>query len=429
MKIFDRFRARPEAQLRPPQEEARQEPDLKEAPPRPRASMTGAVFQGLNDPALLEFIRDGQVSVSSSMLRNTSALRCLSLIGNGLGMLPVNLYHTGAEKEIAKDHPAHKLLRYKPNPWQTPMEFKSQMQVLLETEGNAYARIIRSGGRPIHLIPYEKGQVQARLGGNYRMQYTCTAEHGGQITLDQDEILHIRELSIDGVLGLSKRQLSEEVFELATQAQRAALSVFKTGVMAGGAIEVPSPLSDEAFSRMKETRDSQYSGADNANKWMILEEGAKANPFTSTARDGQQLESRNHQIEEVARLYGVPRPLLMMDDTSWGSGIEQLAIFFVQFTMSSRFTAWEQALARSLLTDQERERLQFKFNVRALLRGTLKDQADYLAKSLGAGGHQGWHGVNEVRDLLDYPADPDPKFNRPPDPMGTKASNEPQTTP
>lgn len=399
-----------------------------EAKSRPKASAEGITFQGLDDPALLEFIRNGQLGESNRMLRNTSALRSLSLIGNGLGMLPVSLYRSGSDKEIVKDHPAHKLLRFKPNPWQTPMEFKSQMQVLLETEGNAYARIIRAAGRPIHLIPFEKGRVDAKLGSNWRMQYRCTTENGGQLTLDQDEILHVRELSIDGVLGLSKRRLSCEVFELAEQAQRAAANVFKTGVMAGGAIEVPNAMSDQAYQRMKTARDEEYSGAENVNKWMIMEEGAKANPFTSTAKDGQQLESRNHQIEEVARLYGVPRPLLMMDDTSWGSGIEQLAIFFVQFTMTPRFTAWEEALARSLLTDHERENLYFKFNERALLRGTLKDQADYFAKALGAGGHQGWHGVNEVRELLEYPADPNPKFNTPPEPMGKKASNEPQAT-
>lgn len=410
MSIFDMFRRKPEARS------------------RPKASAEGITFQGLDDPALLEFIRNGQLGESNRMLRNTSALRSLSLIGNGLGMLPVSLYRSGSDKEIVKDHPAHKLLRFKPNPWQTPMEFKSQMQVLLETEGNAYARIIRAAGRPIHLIPFEKGRVDAKLGSNWRMQYRCTTENGGQLTLDQDEILHVRELSIDGVLGLSKRRLSAEVFELAEQAQRAAGNVFKTGVMAGGAIEVPNAMSDQAYQRMKTARDEEYSGAENVNKWMIMEEGAKANPFTSTAKDGQQLESRNHQIEEVARLYGVPRPLLMMDDTSWGSGIEQLAIFFVQFTMTPRFTAWEEALARSLLTDRERENLYFKFNERALLRGTLKDQADYFAKALGAGGHQGWHGVNEVRELLEYPADPNPKFNTPPEPMGKKASNESEKT-
>lgn len=395
---------------------------------RPRASAEGITFQGLDDPALLEFIRNGQTTSANRMVRNMAALRSLSLISNGLGMLPISLYEAGSDKKVMREHQAHKLIRVKPNPWQTPMEFKSQMQLLLETEGNAYARIIRSGTRPIHLIPFEKGRVQAKLGSNYRMQYTCTTENGNQLTLDQEEILHIREISFDGVLGLSKRQLSEDVFDLAASAQRAAVNVFKTGVMAGGAIEVPNALSDQAYKRMKESLADEYSGAENVNKWMIAEEGAKANRFSSNAKDAQQVENRNHQIEEVARLYGVPRPLLMMDDTSWGSGIEQLAIFFVQFTMAPRFVCWEQALARSLLTDRERESLYFKTNERALLRGTLKDQSEYFAKALGSGGHQPWHTANEIRDLAEYPADSDPKFNTLGDPSGKKASNEPQKT-
>lgn len=397
-----------------------------EAQSRPSASAEGVTFAGLDDPALLEYIRGSQSGVNAKMLRNTAALRCLTLIGNGLGMLPTSLYEAGAEKKVLKEHPAHKLLRFKPNPYQTPMEFKAQMQLLLETEGNAYARIIRSGSRPIHLIPFEKGRVDAKLGADFSMRYRCQTENGNQITLDQDEVLHIRDLSLDGVVGLSRQKLSQDVFELADAARKAAANVFKTGVMAGGAIEVPHALSDQAYQRMKQSLEQEYSGADNVNKWMIAEEGATAKPFASTAKDGQQIENRNHQIEEVARLYGVPRPLLMMDDTSWGSGIEQLAIFFVQYTLAPRFVAWEQALARALLTDRERESLYFKFNERALMRGTLKDQADYFAKALGAGGHQPWHTADEVRDLVEYPASDLPHASQLGQPSGKKDANEPK---
>lgn len=395
----------------------------------PRAEATSTItFTGMDDPALLEFIRNGQRGSEITMLRNTAALRCLTLISNGLGMLPTNLYRSGDDKEIAKDHPAYKLLRVKPNPWQTPMEFKSQMQVLLETEGNAYARVIRAADRPIHLIPFEKGRVDPKLGSNFRMQYRCQTENGGQITLDQDEILHVRDLSLDGVAGLSRRKLSTEVFELAQGAQRAASRVFEKGVMAGGAIEVKDALSDKAYERMRASLDNEHAGSENAGKWMLLEEGATAAKWSSTGRDAQHIENRNFQIEEVARLYGTPRPLLMMDDTSWGSGIEQLAIFFVQYTLAPRFVSWEQALERSLLTDAERGNYYFKFNERALMRGTLKDQADYFAKALGAGGHQPWHTANEVRDLADYPADPNAKFNTLGEPSGKKAPNESEKT-
>lgn len=407
MKIFDMFRRKPEARS------------------RPSAAVDGLTFTGFDDPALLEFIRTGQMASDSQMLKNTAALRCLTLICNGVGMLPVSLYASGDEKRVMKEHPAHKLLRVRPNPYQTPMEFKSQMELLLETEGNAYARIIRSGTRPIHLIPFEKGKIEPKLGSDYRMKYV---HREGGVTYDQSEILHLRDLSLDGVEGVSRRELSREVFDLADQAQKAALSVFTTGVMAGGSIEIANALSEQAYLRMRASLASEYSGSENMKKWMILEEGAKANQFASTAADAQQVENRNHQIEEVARLYGVPRPLLMMDDTSWGSGIEQLAIFFIQYTLAPRFVMWEQALSRALLTDAERENLYFKFNERALMRGTLKDQADYFAKALGAGGHQPWHSADEVRDLLDYPASDLPHTSQIGEPASRKASNEPQTT-
>ncbi|MBW4953585.1 phage portal protein, partial [Klebsiella pneumoniae] len=82
-----------------------------------------------------------------------------------------------------------------------------------------------------------------------------------------------------------------------------------------------------------------------------------------------------------------------------------------------------------LLTDAERETMYYKFNERALMRGTLKDQADYFAKALGAGGHQPWHTANEVRDLAEYPADQNAKFSTLGEPSSArKAGNEPQTT-
>ena len=93
----------------------------------------------------------------------------------------------------------------------------------------------------------------------------------------------------------------------------------------------------------------------------------------------------------------------MMDDTSWGSGIEQLGIFFIQYTLAPWFTAWEQEIARTLLTEAEEEEYYAKFNERALLRGTLKDQADFFAKALGSGGHYPWMNVNEVRGLSELP--------------------------
>lgn len=397
---------------------------------QPRAEAgTSITFTGLDDPALLEFLRNGLSSMNlqgASSLRNMAVLRCVSLISNGIGMLPVNLLEYGDAKAVVEAHAAHRLIKRKPNDWMTPIELKSLLQLHALLHGNGYARIIWAGDRPIRMIPLNPLRTEPKLTDEWRMVYETTLNNGRKLTLPAKEVFHLRDLSLDGIKGLSRSKLAAEAIQLAISAEKAAGRVFKTGVMATGAIEVPNALSDNAYKRIKESLTDNYGGAENAGNWMVLEENAKANRFSSTAEEAQQIENRNHQIEEIARLYGVPRPLLMMDDTSWGSGVEQLAIFFVQYTLAPWFVAWEQALARVFLTDKELDKLYFKFNERALLRGTLKDQADFFTKALGAGGHAPWMSQNEVRGLSEMPRSPDSSADQLRNPMTQKDKpNEP----
>jgi HK97 family phage portal protein len=348
-----------------------------------------------------------------------AVLRCVTLISEAIGTLPLNLIGSDDRKRVQRDNPAHRLLKYRPNDWQTPYEFKSLLQLHTLLDGQAFARVIWSRGRPIRLVPLQRGSVTPRQTEAWEMVYEHTTLKGERITLKAHEMFHLRDLSLDGVNGLSRVALASEALELASVAERAASRTFRTGVMAGGALKFKEALSDETYERMRAQLD-EFGGAESAGRWLIAEEGADPVKFANTASDAQQIENRNHQIEEVARMYGVPRPLLMMDDTSWGSGIEQLAIFFVQYALSHWFTAWEQAAARVLLPEQALDQMQFKFNEGALLRGTLNDQANFFAKALGAGGHAPWMSQNEVRELSDLPKSKDAQTDLLRNPMTQK---------
>lgn len=122
-------------------------------------------------------------------------------------------------------------------------------------------------------------------------------------------------------------------------------------MLVGGALKHKGKLSPEAYERLKASMADRES-AENAHKWLILEEDMDASPFSQTGKDNQHLETRQHQIEEIGRVFGVPRPLLMVDDTSWGSGIDVLGQFFVRYGLAPWFTAWEQAIHRSVLSDE-----------------------------------------------------------------------------
>ncbi|MFM0218271.1 phage portal protein [Paraburkholderia caledonica] len=417
MSLFDFFRrgSQSEAQARP-----------QESSPRAEVTVGGETFTGMDDPRLLEYIRRGERDGGYydrrgwRALRNMAVLRCVTLISESVGMLPLNLISSDDKKQIQTDNPAHRLFKYKPNDWQTPVEFKSLMQLRACLDGESFARIIWSGNRPIRMIPMDRGSTKPRLTATWQMEYDYTTPTGEQITLKARDVFHLRDLSLDGVRGISRVKLSREALELAEHAERAASRTFRTGVMAGGAIEVPKELSDNAYKRMKDSIADNYSGAENAGSWMLIEEGGTAKQFSATAVSAQQIETRNHQIEEVARMYGVPRPLLMMDDTSWGSGIEQLAIFFIQYGLAHWFVSWEQAAARSFIPDNQLGLLQYKFNEGALLRGTLNDQASFFSKALGAGGQAPWMSQNEVRELSDLPKSDDPQTDALRNPMTQK---------
>lgn len=399
----------------------RQKPIAAEPERRVSAEGSLAAPQFLDDPEFLEFLRVGvKGGASNEALKNTACMRAISVISNSIGRLPLNLISTSPDKTLAGNHPAYRLVKRRPNKWQTPFEFKSMMQTHALLSGNGYARVIRSAGRPICMIPMKLGTCVPKQSDDWNVHYDWTTPSGNTVRLESSEVFHLRGLTTDGLIGLAPVKLGAEAIKLAQDAERAASRVFNTGNMAGGALEFPNNLSETAYDRIKTSMEENYTGAENVGKFMVIEGGGKVVKFSSTAADAQQIENRNHQIEEVARLYGVPRPLLMMDDTSWGSGISQLGIFLVQYTLAPWFTAWEQALVRVLLTEEEMEQYQFQFNEAALLRGSMTEQANFLSKALGAGGQAPWMTPNEVREVVDLPRSNDSSADELRNPMTQK---------
>lgn len=381
---------------------------------RPAAMDSEAHWVDLSDPRLAAFMRDGEtgsgVSVSAdAALRNMAVFRCVDIIASTIGMLPLYLMRKGAEGQVtpAEDHPLYDLLLHRPNAWQTGHQFRSHMQTSALMEGNAFALIVRSTRRVAALVPLDSRLVTVRQNADWTLTYRYNKPASGWVDYPGDDILHIRGLSRDGILGLSRTKVAREAIGLALQAEQAAARVFRNGMLVGGVLTHPQKLSDTAFARLQASLHERYVGTENAHKSMLLEEGMTYKEIASTTASTQNVETRNLQIEEVARAFGVPRPLLMQDATSWGTGIEQLAILFVRFGLAPWFTAWEGEANVKLLSPVERRTLYVDFDERELLRGSMTDQASYFSAALGAGGHSPWMSQNEIRTSAGLGRHPD----------------------
>lgn len=380
---------------------------------RPAASVgEGALFYSLADPLLREFLTDGLAAASGATvntetaLRNPAMFRAVSLISYAIGMLPLHVIDEETKQKA--DHPLFRILHREPNNWQTAFDFRSLMQLRALVKGNAYALIIRSRqvrtGRDeiVRLVPLNPDWVQPVQNDDWSVSYRYQPPKGGVRMLKPEEVFHLRGLSLDGISGMSLVKQARDAIGLALSAEMAAGRLFKNGSFIGGALSHPGKLSDPAFERLRASL-AEKEGAENAGKNLILEEGMKYESLANNAKDAQLIELRKMQVEEIARVTGVPRPLLMVDETSWGSGIQALGQFFVQYALGPWFEAWQQAAERSLLIGSEKDRFSVKFNPNALLRGSTKDQGDFFAKALGAGGQPAWMTANEVRGLNDMP--------------------------
>jgi HK97 family phage portal protein len=364
------------------------------------------------DVGFPDFMRGGSNLAGASVnrrtvMRNPAVKRSINLISNVMGMLPCQLLQRrGAEVEKATAHPLYEILSSIPNTKQDAFQLRKLLQRWMLIDGNAYAMILRSRGRITGLLPVHPNKVRRRE--DWDDLYVVSSKGGGTRDIKPEDMLHLYGDSDDGLNGISLIDEAADALGISLQADKAAAKLFKHGAMIRDVLSKDGKLSAEAISRLKEQFEEQFASADNAARTLVLEEGLKYEGKANNARESQHLETRKHQIEEVGRIFGMPRPFLMMDDTSWGSGIEQLGIFFVSYTLAPWLKAWESAISRLLLTSDERRAGYYpKFNERALLRGSMKDQAEFFAKMMGSGGSPQIMEQNEARMLLDLPEHPD----------------------
>ncbi|WP_347311374.1 phage portal protein [Defluviimonas sp. SAOS-178_SWC] len=389
---------------------------LRGVPPKPEAAAPtdrvvyvaaqAAEFYGLNDPRLMEFIRTGgadgiAVSVRDAM-RNTAVMRSVTLISSAIGMLPLHMIDADTKEKVT-EHPLARMLHRQPNDWQTAFNFRQITQRRALTEGDGMALIVRSRGIVQRLVPIDPARVETRQNPDWSVTHTYTRPDGTQLRIAHEDLLHVYDDSEDALRGVSRVRQAAEAITLARMLETSQVKFHKNGMQLGGVITHPNQLGAESLENLRESIRQRYQGTDNAGSWMVLEEGMTAAAMTGTAKDAQQIENRTMQVEEIGRIFGVPRPLLGMDDTSWGSGIDVLGQLFVRYALNPWFTAWEQAIKRSCLTEAEQGRYDIKFNAGALLRGSMTDQAEFFAKALGSGGHQPWMDYDEVRDISDLP--------------------------
>jgi HK97 family phage portal protein len=338
------------------------------------------------DSWLYDALGSGPSSAGVNVNRTTAMTyaavwRAHNLIGDALGKCPLYTWMRGkvGGRERAVSHPAYRLLRRKPNDYMTSFVFKKTVMHHVLSEGNGYAYIERDGGaRPLALLPLNPDRTHPVRESSARLWYVY--DHQGTISkIRAEDVLHIRGLGFDGLVGYSVIAKARESLGLGMAAQRFGSIFFRNGSTPHVALEVPGRMSEPARKNLRDSWERAHAGLDNAHKVALLEEGVKVQQYSIRAKDAQLLETRSFEIREVANWFGLPPHKLGDSSRTAYNTLEQENQSCLEECFDPWMCLWEEECHDKLLTEEEKatESHEVEFDRKRLVQPSLGDRVKY----------------------------------------------------
>ena len=357
-------------------------------------------------------------SVNEQTALDVPAVFCAArVIAEGLGQMPVRIVRdsfdadTGLDRmKIDRDHWAHRLLAVRPNDWQTSFEFREGMvfNAALGVGAIAIKNVVNSFVRELLPVPVGSWSVEQLPDWSLRYRVDYSDKTHGYFT--RDEVFVLRGPSIDGFKALPAVRLAREAIGLSKALERQQAKLAGNGGKPSGVLSFALPLKPETKDKLRETWQARF-GSNGEGGIAILDGDAKFQSMTMTSVDAQYIETRRMQIEEIARVFRV-QPIMMMqaDKAATFASAEQMFRNHLVHTLGPWVSRFEEAANRDILGNETGIRVDL--DERNLLRGDFKDQAEYYAKALGAGGTPAWMTQNEVRAEIGLNPVDDERANR-----------------
>jgi len=327
-------------------------------------------------------------------LKLNAVYACVRLIADSIATLPVDTYlRIDGARRAFRPRPAWIEM---PEVGISRATHFQQVLFSLLIDGNAFVNILRDDQGIAGLSVLNPNMVEVR-----RNRVTRRPEYvidNGRIVLPYEDVIHMTEMLLPGELrGRSRIEMLRETLALGKALDSFAQLWFGQGSQVGGIIEFPGNLTREQAKDLVDTFESKHKSVRKAHRPGVLFGGAKYVKTTSEPNESQFLESRQFQIEEVARAFRVPPAMISVTTPGAMSyaSVEQNGINFVTHTLRPYLEQIEQEYSTRLLPGEAF----MKFTVDGLLRGDQQSRYAAHASALV----NGWASINEIRRMEDMP--------------------------
>lgn len=382
--------------------------------PRPRARREPQIFAAspenpstpLSNPDawLLDWSNGGiplfgpPVSERTSMAVS-AVFRCVTLLSGLIAGLPLRVYRDDpklgrliVEPDTKNDIHADgmrflaRLLGQVPYPGKSMTSFawRELWGINVYLWGNHYsAKRYNQAGR---LMGFEAAppSVVTVLRRDGRNTYEVNWPHGVRELIDQEDMIHIPGPGFDGVKGLSRiTAFARNAVAMSRVLEEQTGRVHENGMRPSVAITAPSGIGPKGLRRMEAFYNERWAGRLNAGKPIFIPGDMKVTPFQISPEDMTTLETRQFTVDDICRFFGVPPHLVGSNSaTTWGSGIEQLTIGFLKYSLEPELQRIEHELNYKLLDGTP---YYVMFDRDALTAMDAKTAADVAAAEINSG--------------------------------------------
>lgn len=350
---------------------------------------------------------------------------CISTISGAFMIMPLNIHRKrGRDISVETRHSSYRLLRWRPNAYQTPSQWKRQMMCHALLWGNARSYIVRDEqGKPVELIPLmpdrtitmmlEGQKVHATILGDHDrlkelydgrelseiVQEVARTDPEKMLVIPDSEVWHVPGLGFDGINGVSLLSVARRSWEIGINEEKHIKNQQKKGYAGGLMLEAP-PGTMRSEADAKEFVDAFnkfHSGTENSGKVALLREGITAKVLAMSNADAQFVEQRRFQREDAALWFLLQGIIGDSSGASYAS-LEQKNLAYRTNCLAPWTTAIEEECDIKLLRPREIENEYYhKFNDGALLRTEKSQTMAFISQGITARVLS----PNEGRQMLD----------------------------
>ena len=355
--------------------------------------------------------------VEQTAMQVSAVYASVALIGGAIASIPLPVYQRTPSGREKIDHDVLWLLNEEPHPSYPAATFWESMMGALLLHGDAFAIIRRpqegknkqTTAETITAFEWIHPRRVTVKNSAYGLLYSIqddlfTGNSGKTTTYPASEIIHVAGPGFNGLRGMSQiRYVLRNAAGISIAADQYSAAFFENGARPDFALEFPGNLTAEQQEMVRISWANRHNGVSNAHLPALLAGGAKVHELTMNAEDSQLIATRQFQIEDIARIFGVPPHMIghTQNNTSWGAGIESLGIGFVKYTLGRHLAKIEQELNRKIWP--QNKKLFVEFNTAGLERGDYLTRMQGYRASVGRAGEAGWMTVNEIRNIENLP--------------------------